>query len=151
METTPQVIFFLNLGPLPRWYMYLAESFQDYNLQIVPIKPDQLKSLAVQYKQAHIIAATTNFKERKVLSNVLHRYLGWALKTGKFSFYHLSSFQQLFDYGFLKKRRLYSYYSLPIDIEEVTLEIAKNYYSKNKLKDKWPGGKKVGLPLDSMG
>ncbi|HXH73800.1 MAG TPA: hypothetical protein VNJ08_02475 [Bacteriovoracaceae bacterium] len=138
-------IFYLSLEDrLPHTYFVFDRVLKDLGLILVPVKIDQLQTLAASTEQTHliVITSTTNVKEYKLYNDKVRKVLKFLLKSKRLTFMHLSSFSKLNDIKKYTMTRNYFFLKYPLDSSLLAAKIARYHDLKTEQKTRWPGGKR---------
>lgn len=127
-------------------YVRFSKNFSSFQIQLVPITLDQLKTIDMGKTTIPLIYVDRFFSDRTYLDKALNGYLSILLKRRLVKLYHISSFGEHFFFKFLKSSGIYRYLGLPDKISLLSAEITKDYYRSIEVGNLWPGGKKARLP-----
>lgn len=144
--TTINYIFYLQTkDELESHYFNLSEILGKLNITLLPVKPDELKSLDKSTKNYLIILRndlTSNF----VFQNVRKTFLDLAMMSGRVNTFDITSFSEIETSTKLENKEAYKAIPLPADFKHIAMMIAVDYFRDRNKRDEWPGGKRAKLP-----
>ena len=141
------IIFFLTLEErLPPSYYQLNEVFKDHGMVLVPVKADQVQSLAFSTEQSNIIilCSVSNLQEFKSYTKI-RPLMKFILRSKRISFINLSSFSTLNDSKNFVLQKNYFFVKYPVDARVLAAKVTRYHELKTEQSSKWPGGKRAGL------
>ncbi len=146
--TATPIIFFLTLeDSLPSPFYALDRSLRDMGFILVPVKIDQLQTLASITDQNNIVVlcSVVDFREYKLFNEKVRGLLKYVLKSKRINFMQLSSFSRLNDSRIYSFQKNYYFLKYPLNARTLCHQIARFYDLKSDESSRWPGGKRAGL------
>ena len=139
------IIFVQWTRELPEYYIRLSAIFRAWGLTLVPIRYDQLSRYHFD-RQQNIISLTPDMQTQKRKLQAMKYFLNFAIKSGHFNFYDVTSFSHS-DFAdssaFLKN---YQMIKLPMKYIDLAKTIAHDIDERAEEKTHWPGGRRSKLP-----
>lgn len=144
---SPFIFYLLLEEKLPEMFYVFDRLFRNLGFILVPVRIDQLQTLAASTHQNHLIvlSSVTDVKEFRQYNEKVRGLLKFILKSRRITFMHLSSFSKLND---VKKHTLtknYFFLKYPLDSRVLSARIARYHELKTEEKSRWPGGKRAGV------
>ena len=146
-QPTP-FIFFLTLeDSLPESFYTFDRNLKDLGFVLVPVKVEQLQSLAAstQQMQLIVISSIVNGRELKLYNKKVRNLLKYVLKSKRITLMHLSSFSQLNDSKYYAFQKNYFFMKYPLDARLLSATIARYHIAKSQQSSRWPGGRRAGV------
>jgi hypothetical protein len=146
-QNTP-FIFYLTLGDtLPRSFWIFDRCLKDRGFILVPVKIDQLQTIATTTGQGHImvLCSITDSRELRHYNERVRGLLKFILKSKRLSFMVLSSFSKANDSKSFTLIKNYFFIKYPINANMLSERIARFHELKNEKTSMWPGGRRAGL------
>ena len=141
-------IFYLkNDNQISEEYFYLAETFKNYGISLVPVTLKELKDIKHNNRE-YIISISSSITKYGNFLRARKNFLDHMVLAKKFCLFDISSFAMadISAKGFRNKS--YHYFQLPVEIKEVVKLIALSIYEDRRTKLTWPGGVRSKLPSD---
>lgn len=140
-------LFYLKLGPkLSVDYFFMAQVFSYWDIKLIPVSYKEFLNHVKQSHQ-HLMVVTRDLKSQGQFKILRKNFLDLAIINKKVTLFNLSSFGEILKFIQSKGVKYYYHYALPLDMDEVCLEMAKVIKKNGQTKDTWPGGVRVGVPL----
>jgi hypothetical protein len=146
-QKTP-FIFFLTLGDsLPASFWIFNRCLKDRGFVLVPIKIDQLQTIAINTGQEHmmVLCSMTDSRELKAFNEKVRGLLKFILKSKRLSFMVLSSFSMANDAKLFTRSKNYFFIKYPVDASLLSEKIVIFHEFKTENTSMWPGGRRAGL------
>lgn len=141
-------IFYLTLEEnLPKAFYIFDKNLKDLGFMLVPVRIDQLQTLAASTDQAQliVIASVSDVRELKLYNDKVRSLLKYVLKSKRLTFMHCSSFSKLNDFRLFSQKKNYYFLKYPFDAHQLSAKIARYYAQKEEQSVRWPGGRRAGL------
>ena len=148
MSLEAPIIFFLVLEEtLPKNFYVFDRMFKEQGSMLVPVKIDQLQTLASSTDQTQIIviSSVTDTRELKLFNERNRGLLKYVLKSKRISYFQLSSFSKMNDSRLYAMRKNYFFMRYPIDARVFADKIVRYHLLKSEQNLRWPGGKRAGI------
>lgn len=143
----PFIFYLLLEEQLPRTFYVFDAIFKDLGYILVPVRIDQLQTLASSTSQNHLIvlSSVTDVREYKYFNEKVRGLLKFVLKSKRITFMQLSSFSKLNDIKKYILSKNYFFLKYPLDARILSARIARYQELKTEEKTRWPGGKRAGV------
>lgn len=139
-------IFYLQIKPdLENSFYTMAEVLAKINISLLPIEAHDLKVID-RNKKHHLIILRNDLSSAFSFNEIRKTYLDVAMASGKVTVYDISSFSAVENAAKLELKNVYRFYQLPLNVKQVAMTIAVDFFKERNLKDEWPGGKRAKLP-----
>ena len=141
-------IFFLTFeNNLPESFYIFDRNLKELGYILVPVKVDQLQSLAASTQQEEIIVlcSVTDSRDYKIYNEKVRNLLKFVLKSKRITLMHLSSFSRLNDSRNYAHQKNYYFLKYPLDARLLSATIARYHQLKSEKSSKWPGGRRAGV------
>ncbi len=141
-------IFFLTIeANLPDSYYIFDRNLKELGYILVPVKVDQLQSLAASTSQEEIIVicSVLGSREYAIYNEKVRSLLKYVLKTKRITLMHLSSFSRLNDSKLYSQQKNYFFMKYPLDARILSGMISRFYKVKSEKSSRWPGGRRAGV------
>ncbi|MFP5385304.1 MAG: hypothetical protein ACLGHN_04455 [Bacteriovoracia bacterium] len=141
-------IFYLTLEEnLPKTFYVFDRALKDLGFILVPVRIDQLQTLAASCDQNQIIVLTSvmDTREIKLYHEKIRGLLRYVLKSKRLTFMLLSSFSRLNDFKQYTMTKNYFFLKYPLDARLLSAKIARYHDLKLETNVRWPGGKRARL------
>ncbi len=149
MENAPTpFIFFLTLdNNLPESFYTFDRNFKALGYILVPVRVDQLQTLANSTEQSEIIVlcSVVGSREYKLYNDKVRNLLKYVLKSRRITLMHMSSFARLNDSLVYALQKNYFFLKYPLDAKIMATQISKFYTLKSEKSTRWPGGRRAGV------
>lgn len=143
------IFFWLNLeDKLDPLFYSTSELLAKENIQLLPVRPDQVSRLASLTEAPHVvvICSTRRQAEYASFARLVVPTLGLLLKQEKLSLFHFSSFHKLNVGPSLPRHQNYFFFKYPLNLASVCVRLKKFHQLKVSQAQKWPGGKTAKVP-----
>lgn len=141
-------IFFLTLEDnLPESFYIFDRNLKDLGYILVPVKVDQLQSLAASTQQEELIVlcSVVGSREYKIFNEKVRNLLKFVLKSKRITLMQMSSFSRLNDSRLYSQQKNYYFLKYPLDARLLSATIARFHLLKSEKSSKWPGGRRAGV------
>lgn len=142
-------IFFLTFGEeLPETYQIFDRQFKELGFILVPVRADQLQTLAATSEQAQlmVIASVSDAREYKFYNEKIRGMLKYLLKSKRLTFLHLSSFSKLNDSKSFSIHKNYFFLKYPLNARALAEKIVEHYFLTTSEQNlRWPGGRRATI------
>jgi hypothetical protein len=141
-------IFFLTLEDnLPESFYIFDRNLKDLGFILVPVKVDQLQSLAASTQQEELIVlcSVVGSREYKIFNEKVRNLLKYVLKSKRITLMQMSSFSRLNDSRLYSQQKNYYFLKYPLDARLLSATIARFHSLKSEKSSKWPGGRRAGV------
>ncbi len=139
-------IFFLRLDSnLTEDYFQLAAYFKQYCISLVPVSAQEILEMESRNRE-YVLCLNTSMTTDSIFKRYQKKFLNFSLLSRKFCLFDLSSFSKIEIAPKAEYARSYHHFSLPIEMEEVVVDIALAIYEDRTKKQVWPGGRRAKLP-----
>ena len=140
------IIFAQWKAQLPKDYPIIVELFRTYGIRVVPIQYNQIMNYHFNSHKI-ILSITPDLASSELKLKALKRYLNFSMKTGKFTFYDISSCRNFnTENKYLKK--YYKFFPLPMKYDDIVQVVAHHFHDESISGTFWPGGRRSKLPYD---
>lgn len=147
MDEKQHIIFYLHENKsLPRSYVQLAQNLKKYEIQLVPVRYDQMLFFSKHHRGAHFIYLEDSMEAKNWLRVKALRKIKLWIQAKNIRLHHISSYGELPVLSAFKRIRGYYSKKLPITFDELTIHLAEAYYETYTPVSKWPGGRRGKLP-----
>lgn len=149
---TPFIFFLTFTENLPKSFYVFDRLFKEKNFILVPVKIDQLQTLAASTDQSQIvvISSVLDAHEFKSFHEKVRGLLRYVLKSKRMTFLQLSSFSKLNDTRMFALYKNYFFMRYPLNARSLVNKITRYYDLKSEQNTIWPGGKRAGLRSVSL-
>lgn len=143
-------IFYLQTKPdLENSFYVMAEILSKINISLLPIEAHDLK-VVDRNKKHHLIILRNDLSSAFSFNEIRKTYLDVAMASGKVTVYDISSFSAVENAAKLELKNVYRFFQLPLNVKQVAMTIAVDFFKERNMKEEWPGGKRAKLPsMDS--
>jgi hypothetical protein len=150
-ETTiVNYIFFLKTSEaLNGIYFQMANLFAQLNIVLLPVNAEGLKNID-RHKKHYIIVCRNDLQSAQIFNEIKNSYLDFALSRGHVSLYDISSFSEIENANKYQNKKLYFYFPLPVDMNQVVMNVAIDYFKTKNEIEEWPGGKRSKIPAPQV-
>jgi hypothetical protein len=139
-------IFFLKTNEaLNAAFFQLANLFAQLNIVLLPVTTDELQNID-RHKKHHIIVCRNDLASAQIFNEIKTSYFDFALSRGHISLYDISSFSEIENANKYQNKKLYFYFPLPVDMNQVVMNIAIDFFKTKNEIEEWPGGKRSKIP-----
>jgi hypothetical protein len=148
MSSTP-IVFYLSLDEnLPKNYFIFDKYLKENGVILIPMKIDQVQTLASSSSQTHfiVLATVTNSKEYKLYNEKVRGLLKYILKSKRVTFMHISSFSKLNDVKLYSVSKNYFFLKCPFNVRSLASLLVRYYAHKTERNVRWPGGRRATVP-----
>ena len=140
------IIFIQWTSHLPEDYFIIAKLFRPWDIRVVPIKYDQLMKYHLNSHKI-VLSITLDMTLTQLKLKTLQRFLNFPIKTGRLTFFDISSYSNLnTESEYFKK--YYKFFPLPMKYTDIVEKVASYFFVQNKSENYWPGGRRSRLPYD---
>ncbi len=143
--TIHYILFLQNKKELDRSYYLLAEVLAKINITLLPIDLDELKNLNRTQKY-YVISICDSFSTANQFQIARKNYLDSAMAQKKVMVYDVSSFSPIENAVKFENKNVYTHYQLPVNLKQLAMTIAVEFYKEKNSPVEWPGGKRAKLP-----
>ena len=147
-NNTPVInyLFYLQTKPeLDNTYYVLADVLGKINITLLPIEADGLRDIDKNRKQ-HVIVVRNDFSSAFVFNNLRKSFLDSSMASGKLMVYDISSFSEIENAQKFENKNVYRYFQLPLNIKQIAMTVAVEFYKERNAPVEWPGGRRAKLP-----
>ena len=139
-------IFFLQLtSQLPQVFIYLAEEFKVWGIDLIPVNYAELVDITKGAKK-HVMIYTPDLYSAKKLIVARKTIVDHLVHNKRVCLHHLTSFARI-SYSYQHDRmQSYFCYQMPIKAKECATLVAKQYYEECMTQNQWPGGTRAKVP-----
>ncbi len=142
---TNYIFFLQNKVELDNNFYLLAEVFSNINISLLPILSDDLKNMSRDNK-SYLISIRNDLSSSFNFNQTRKSFLDSVMASGKIALFDISSFSEIEIASKYQKKNIYRFFQLPLNLKQIAMSIAVDYF-RDKNKDvEWPGGKKSKLP-----
>lgn len=141
-------IFFLTLEEnLPESFYIFDRNFKELGYILVPVKVEQLQTLAASTSQEEIIvlSSVVGSREYALYNKKVRNLLKYVLKSKRITLMHMSSFSRLNDGKLYSQQKNYFFLKYPLDARLLSATITRYHQTKSEKSSRWPGGKRAGV------
>ena len=141
-------LFYLQVKPeLDNTYYILSEVLGKVSIDLIPISIEDLKGIDKNKKQ-HVIILRNDFSSAFIFNEIRKSYLDSAMAAGKVSIYDISSFSEIENATKFenKNKKIYRHFQLPLNVKQVAMTIAVEFFKERNEQEVWPGGRRAKLP-----
>lgn len=145
-KTHINYIFYLQTkAELDHTYYVLAEVLGKINISLLPIESHDLKEID-KGKKHHVIVVRNDFASAFAFNDARKKYLDSAMASGKLMVYDISSFSEIENAMKFENKSVYRYFQLPLNVKQIAMTIAVEFYKDRNSSAEWPGGRRAKLP-----
>jgi hypothetical protein len=141
----PFIVFIQLEDKLPLEYFQLAIQLRQFDLQLIPIKAEELDQFLSGTPPITVVITKTmgGFKRFLGLKKDL---LNFTLKNGRVRIFHVNSFSRIRDWDQYEPRSWFRNISLPLTIPSIAAQLLSFYLEhKKSTPDIWPGKNRAKL------
>lgn len=139
-------IFYLQTkAELDNSYYTLADVLGKINITLLPIEANSLKDID-RTKRHHIIVVRNDFASAFAFNEARKIYLDQAMSGGRICLYDVSSFSEVDNALKLENKNVYRYFQLPLNIKQIAMTVAVEFFKDKNTNEEWPGGRRAKLP-----
>lgn len=144
--TLVNYIFYLQTKPeLDAHFYALAEILGQINISLLPIELKDLKSIDKE-KKHHVMVMRSDIASAIAFKEIQKTYLDSAMASGKIMVYDISSFSCIEMGAKWESKNVYRYFQLPLDIKQIAMTMAMEFFKDRNITASWPGGRRSKLP-----
>ncbi len=126
-------------------FMQLSEILNKLNISLLPILPEELKTLDKATKN-HVIYIRNDLSSAHLFNQLRKSFFDLALLSGKIHLYDISSFSEIDSSQKYIGKNVYRFIPLPTSLKQVAMTIAVDYFQDRNTEVEWPGGRRAKLP-----
>ncbi len=126
-------------------FIRFAAEFKRYNINLIPVKPQELDYF-LDRRQIPVIMMTSTLAEYQKFRSLRKKYFDYYVNHKKIKLFHLNSFSLVTDFISTSRQRSYIHVPLPIPFNRATLLVLSHYVEELEGDNRWPGGKRSKLP-----
>lgn len=126
-------------------FIRFAGEFKRYNINLIPIKPQELDYF-LERRQIPVIMITSTLAEYQKFRALRRKFIDYYVNHKKIKLFHLNSFSMATNFVTTSRQRSYIHVPLPITFSKATLLVLSHYLEELEGDNKWPGGKRSKLP-----
>lgn len=139
-------IFYLQTKEeLDRTFYLLAEVLGKINISLLPIESHELKKLE-KSKKNHLIVLRNDFSSAFAFNDLKKEFLDSSMASNKVMVYDVSSFSEIENAVKLENKNVYRYFQLPLNVNQIAMTIAVEFFKDRNTQVEWPGGRRAKLP-----
>lgn len=139
-------IFYLQTKEeLDRTFYLLAEVLGKINISLLPIESHELKNLD-KSKKNHLIVIRNDFSSAFAFNDLKKDFLDSSMASNKVMVYDVSSFSEIENAVKLENKNVYRYFQLPLNVNQIAMTIAVEFFKDRNTQVEWPGGRRAKLP-----
>lgn len=139
-------IFYLQTKEeLDRTFYLLAEVLRKINISLLPIDSLELKKLD-KSKKNHLIVLRNDFSSAFAFNDLKKEFLDSSMASNKVMVYDVSSFSEIENAVKLENKNVYRYFQLPLNVNQIAMTIAVEFFKDRNTQVEWPGGRRATLP-----
>lgn len=139
-------IFYLQTREeLDRTFYLLAEVLGKINISLLPIESHELKKLE-KSKKNHLIVLRNDFSSAFAFNDLKKEFLDSSMASNKVMVYDVSSFSEIENAVKLENKNVYRYFQLPLNVNQIAMTIAVEFFKDRNTQVEWPGGRRAKLP-----
>lgn len=139
-------IFYLQTKEeLDRTFYLLAEVLGKINISLLPIESHELKNLD-KSKKNHLIVIRNDFSSAFAFNDLKKEFLDSSMASNKVMVYDVSSFSEIENAVKLENKNVYRYFQLPLNVNQIAMTIAVEFFKDRNTQVEWPGGRRAKLP-----
>lgn len=144
--TAINYIFYLQTkNELDNSYYLLAEVLSKINISLLPIFADDLKGID-RNKKYHLISIRNDFSSAFAFNQMRKSFLDSAMAAGKIALFDISSFSEIETAAKYQNKNVYRYFQLPLNLKQVAMTVAVDFFRDRNMQVEWPGGRRAKLP-----
>lgn len=132
---------------LSKEFVMLSHELKAWGITLVPVSTDDFPHF-LKGRKDYLIALTHTLGRQELFNKFRNKFLDYVMISRKVQLFHLSSFSSIDKYKQVQSSGLYQHYALPLYFKKIAGRIASEYYTKEAVENKWPGGKRAKLPSD---
>jgi hypothetical protein len=149
--STPTLIFFLTLEQrLPEFFFQAANMFNSLGVSLVPVNIMELNEIKKGEQNISVLVYTASLSQLTKFYRLRQKNLDMAMRTGKFTLFHLSSFSRILELERMQRVGTYRPYYLPLSIRDICQQITYELRKRTEKIERWPGGRRAKLPFSSL-
>ncbi|NOT77459.1 MAG: hypothetical protein HOP07_00490 [Bacteriovoracaceae bacterium] len=139
-------IFYLQTKEeLDRTFYLLAEVLRKINISLLPIESHELKNLD-KSKKNHLIVLRNDFSSAFAFNDLKKEFLDSSMASNKVMVYDVSSFSEIENAVKLENKNVYRFFQLPLNVNQIAMTIAVEFFKDRNTQVEWPGGRRAKLP-----
>lgn len=139
-------IFYLQTKEeLDRIFYLLAEVLRKINISLLPIESHELKNLD-KSKKNHLIVLRNDFSSAFAFNDLKKEFLDSSMASNKVMVYDVSSFSEIENAVKLENKNVYRFFQLPLNVNQIAMTIAVEFFKDRNTQVEWPGGRRAKLP-----
>ena len=145
-KSTVNYIFYLKSSEaLTNVFFQMSELFGKLNIVLLPVSIEELQKID-RHKRHQIIVCRNDLLSATTFLEVKKLYLDFAMSRGHVAVYDLSSFSEIENAGKYQAKKSYFYFPLPINLQQVVMNVAIDYFNTKNQREEWPGGRRSKIP-----
>lgn len=145
-KTHINYIFYLQTkSDLDHTYYVLAEVLAKINISLLPIEASDLKDMD-KSKKHHVVVVRNDFSSAFTFNAHRKNFLDSAMASGKLMVYDISSFSEIENAVKFENKNVYRHFQLPLNVKQVAMTVAVEYFKDRNAPVEWPGGRRAKLP-----
>jgi len=139
-------IFYLQTKlELDNYYYLLSDILNKINITLLPITGEDLKVLDKNKKQ-YLVVIRNDLSSAIGFNEVRKSFLEWAMSREKIALFDISSFSEIEDAVKYQNKNIYRSFQLPVNLKQVAMAIAVDFFRDKNTTIDWPGGRRSKLP-----
>ena len=144
--TAINYIFYLQTkDELDKSYYLLAEVLSNISISLLPITAEDLKGID-QKKKQYLISIRNDLSSASYFNDLRKMFLDSAMGSGKLALFDVSSFSEIETAAKFQNKNIYHYFQLPLNLKQVAMTVAVDYFKDRNTEVEWPGGRRAKLP-----
>jgi hypothetical protein len=145
-KTLLNYVFFLKSGEqLGPSYFQLADLFNQLSIVLLPVTPMELQNLD-RHKKHKIIVVRNDLQSAQNFAEIKKSYLDFSMSRGHATVYDISSFSEIENASKYQNKKSYIHFPLPVEMKQVVMSIALDYFNTKNDVEEWPGGRRSKIP-----
>ncbi len=145
-KTQINYIFYLQTkAELDHTYYVLAEVLGKINIALLPIEAHDLVNVDKNRKH-HVVVVRNDFSSAVAFNEARKNFLDSAMASGKLMVYDISSFSEVENATKFENKNVYRYFQLPLNVKQVAMTVAVEFFKDRNAPVEWPGGRRAKLP-----
>jgi len=126
-------------------YYLLAEVLSKININLLPISGDELKNIDRSKKQ-YVISIRNDLSTGFSFNQLRKSFLDSAMASGRIALFDVSSFSEIDSASKYQNKNVYRYFQLPLNLKQIAMSVAVDFFRDRNIQAEWPGGKRSKLP-----